>query len=159
MERVQSSNAVYDFKRALWFNSEWIKNLSDADFVTKVKDYLYLYGDEAWKEIIEGTEDTYWMRLAPYIKVRIQTLGQFRDYCTYFFTRPAAVDTAMVNREKMKVTDELVRGFLPDCIHMLQHLTEAQRTEETIKEELISFIKAKELKNGQVLRPLRAILT
>jgi hypothetical protein len=37
MERVQSSNAVYDFKRALWFNGEWLKNMSDEDFVEKLK--------------------------------------------------------------------------------------------------------------------------
>jgi glutamyl/glutaminyl-tRNA synthetase len=48
---------------------------------------------------------------------------------------------------------------LPDCIDLLEHLSDEQRTEDTIKEELISFIQAKELKNGQVLWPLRAILT
>jgi len=42
---------------------------------------------------------------------------------------------------------------------MLEHLTLEQWTEETLKEELVSFIKANELKNGQVLWPLRAILT
>ena len=159
MQRVQKSNAVYDFKRALWFNSEYIKRLDDASFVQKVKDYLYIYGDEAWKEVCETIDETYRLRLAPYIKVRIQTLGQFREHCMYFFDRPAAVDHEMVNREKMKITEEIVQWFLPDCIDLLEHLTEAQRTEETIKEELIGFIQAKELKNGQVLWPLRAILT
>lgn len=109
MERVQSSNAVYDFKRALRFNSSWIKNLCDEDFVTKVKDYLFIYGDEERKEICEQIEDAYWKKLAPYIKVRIQTLGQFREHCKYFFTRPSMIDPEMVNKEKMKITDELVR--------------------------------------------------
>lgn len=159
ISRVQKSNAVYEYKRALWFNSEWITNLDDAVFVEKVKNYLFLYGNESWKEIIEWTHDPYWMKLAPYIKIRIQTLGQFREHCQYFFVRPANIDRAMVNREKMKVTDDLVMWYLPDCIHLLTHLTDEQWTEETIKEEIVSFIKAKELKNGQVLRPLRAILT
>jgi glutamyl/glutaminyl-tRNA synthetase len=44
-------------------------------------------------------------------------------------------------------------------IHLLEHLDDEQRTEETIKDELLSFIKTKELKNGQVLWPIRAILT
>jgi len=159
MKRVQSSNAVYDFKRALWFNSEWITRMSDEDFVERVKEYLFIYGDESRKEIIEHTQDSYRMKLAPYIKVRIQTLGQFREHCTYFFARSATIDSDMVHREKMKVTPEVVQAFLPECIHMLEHLTDEQWTEETIKEELISFIKAKDLKNGQVLWPLRAILT
>jgi len=159
IERVQKSNAVYDFKRALRFNSEWIKRLDDAEFVKTVKDYLFLYGAESWKEIVENSDDAHWMTIAPYIKVRIQTLKQFADHCQYFFLRPASIDKDMVNKEKMKVTDELVQGFLPDCIDLLEHLSDEQRTEETIKEELVSFIKAKELKNGQVLWPLRAILT
>lgn len=158
MERVQSSNAVYDFKRALWFNGEWMKNLSDEDFVEKLKWYLYLYGNEEWKEIIESTEHDYWMSLAWYIKIRLQTFGQFRDHAQYFFTRPN-VDPVLVNREKMKVTDEIVRGYLPKLIHLLEHLDESQWTEETIKEELIAFTKWLGLKNGQTLWPIRAILT
>ena len=59
----------------------------------------------------------------------------------------------------MGVTKELVATMLPEIIELLTHLTDEQRTEETIKEELISYIAAKNLKNGQVLRPLRAILT
>lgn len=159
MERVQKANAVYDFRRALWFNTEYIKKLDDDTFVTKTKDYLYLYGDEEWKSIIENTDDAYRKKLAPYIKVRIQTLAQFRDFCTYFFLRPTQVDASLVNREKMKITTEIVKWFLPEVIHLLSNLTDEQRTEATIKEELISFIQAKALTNGQVLRPLRAILT
>lgn len=159
MQRVQKSNAVYDFKRALWFNSEYIKKLSDENFITKVKDHLYLYGDEQRKEVCENIDQKYRLKLAPYIKVRIQTLKQFADHCMYFFYRPAWVDPSLVNREKMKIDDDLVHSFLPDCLELLEHLSEEQRTEETLKDELIDFIQAKELKNGQVLRPLRAILT
>ena len=49
--------------------------------------------------------------------------------------------------------------MLPDVMDLLSHLSDEQWTQETLKDELISFIQAKELKNGQVLRPLRAILT
>ena len=87
MERVQKSNAIYDFKRALRYNSEYLKNMDDAEFVKVLKDYLFLYGDEHWKMLIESSDDDYWMSFAPYIKVRIQTLEQFKDHCDYFFER------------------------------------------------------------------------
>ena len=109
MKRVQTSNAVYDFKRALWFNSEYLKRLDDAAFVQKVKDYLYLYGDESWKEVCETIDEAYRLKLAPYIKMRIQTLKQFGDYCMYFFDRPSQVDREMVHREKMNITEDLVQ--------------------------------------------------
>lgn len=158
MKRVQSSNAVYDFKRALWFNAVWLKNLSDEEFVKRLKGYLYLYGTEEWKEIIEATEEDYRLVFAPYIKVRLQTFAQFRDHAQYFFTRPT-VDPVLVNREKMKVTEEVVRGYLPQLIHLLENLDGTRWTEETIKEELIAFTKWLGLKNGQTLWPIRAILT
>jgi glutamyl/glutaminyl-tRNA synthetase len=44
-------------------------------------------------------------------------------------------------------------------MHLLEHLTDEQRTLDTIKDELLAFVKANELKNGQVLRPIRCILT
>lgn len=158
MERVQKSNAVYDFKRALWYNSEYLKRMDDEKFVNAVKTYLFLYGDEHWKGIIEWSSDEYWMRFAPYIKARIQTLEQFKDHCDYFFERKS-VDPDMVNREKMKIDDGIVYGFLHECAHMLENLSDEQRTEETLKEQFVDFIAAKGLKNGQVLWPLRVILT
>lgn len=158
MERVHKANAVYDFKRALWFNGEWIKGLSDESFVQRTKDYLYLYGDEEWKEIVENTELEYRNKFAPYIKVRITTLAQFRDYCKYFFIRVPASDE-LVLREKMGVTKEVVSSMIPELVELLGHITDEQWTEETIKNELMSYIEVKGYKNGQVLRPLRAILT
>jgi glutamyl/glutaminyl-tRNA synthetase len=100
MERVQKANAVYDFKRALWVNSEYLKGMDDQQFVEKLIGYLYLYGDEHWKTIIESSDRDYWVQFAPYIKVRIQTFEQFKDHCDYFFLRKP-VDQALVNKEKM----------------------------------------------------------
>lgn len=158
MERVIKSNAVYDFHRALWYNSEYLKRMSDEEFVDKVQDYLRVYGDEKWQNILATSTKTYWLQFAPYIKVRIQTFGQFRAYCTYFF-EPKEASDKLVYREKMGVTRELVETMLPEVVALLADLREDQWTEELIKASLIAYIQEKGLKNGQVLRPLRAILT
>ena len=72
MERVQKSNAVYDFKRGLWFNAEHIKRLSDEEFTRRVQDFLQLYGGERRMEIIETSDTAYRHTFAEHIKVRIQ---------------------------------------------------------------------------------------
>ncbi len=133
--------------------------MSDADFVEKLKDYLFLTGGEEWKEIVENAEENYWLQFAPDIKVRLQTLEQFREHGMYFFLRPEYLDPELIHREKMKITPAMMQAYMPDLIHLLEHITDAQWNREYIKEELVSFIAAKELKNGQVLRPVRAILT
>lgn len=167
IERVQKSNGVYDFQRALWFNSEYIKAMSDDEFVSAVQAYLAEFGGEVRKEILEvgqsddkdaGGRNKYWLALAPYIKVRLQTLAQFKDYCSYFFVSPT-VEPELVYREKMAVTKELMQDVLPELIERLEHMADVDRNEEAIKELLIAYIGEKGLKNGQILWPLRAILT
>lgn len=158
LERVIKSNAVYDFDRALWYNSERTKRLSDKEFVEKVKNYLYLYGGEERKMIVESMDEAYRLKFAPYIKVRLQTFWQFRMYGKYLFER-VATPAELVYREKMGVTPELLQEALPEVIAVLERISVEQRNEETIKNDLITYIAAKGYKNGQVLRPLRAIIT
>ncbi|MDP2669556.1 MAG: hypothetical protein Q8O99_00655 [bacterium] len=140
------------------YNSEYLKKMSDEEFVTKLQTYLRKHGDAFRQTKTENIDTSYRLRFAPHIKVRLQTFGQFRVYCQYFFEHVPASDE-LVYREKMKASKEIVKAYMPALVQLLEELTEDQRTVETIKEELFSFITAKELKNGQVLRPLRAILT
>jgi glutamyl/glutaminyl-tRNA synthetase len=137
LERVIKSNAVYDFSRALWYNSQYISALPDEQFVDLLQEYLHTRGGTAWKEILEHADRAYWLTFAPYIKVRIQTFGQFREWCQYFFKAIPASD-ALVYREKMQATKEIVADYLPKVITMLDAL--APRTEESIKNALIAFI-------------------
>jgi nondiscriminating glutamyl-tRNA synthetase len=156
LERVIKSNAVYDFNRAMWYNSQYLSAMSDASFVEQLQAYLLQWWGEERKKIIVESDQSYRLTFAPYIKVRIQTFAQFRDFCQYFFTAQPA-DEALVCREKMQITKELVKSYLPAVIEVLVALE--TWTEDEIKNLLIAFIADKQLKNGQVLRPLRAILT
>lgn len=157
LDRITNSNAIYDFKRALWFNWEYIKNLSDEKFVEELLNYLQTYWDQEWQSILKITEKEYWLKLAPFIKIRLQTLGQFRDYAKYFFKRQYPENEILFN-EKMGVNKELVKIVLQDIIKIIENFNQ-DWTEENIKNSIVNYISSKWLKNGQVLRPLRAILT
>jgi hypothetical protein len=69
IQRVQSSNAVYDFPRALHFNAEHIKNLTAEQFVEQLKKYVDLLlnnkslrlDSEENKELLEKAK--YWENL------------------------------------------------------------------------------------------------
>jgi nondiscriminating glutamyl-tRNA synthetase len=159
LERVQSSNAMYDFKRALRFNSEYIKRLSDEAFVDRLQAYLRTYGGEIWRDILATTDRQVWLCCAPQIKVRLQTFGQFKDHCQYFFIPPAQVDDALVCREKMQVTPTLLHDHLSSLFTLLSSIAEQDWHEVTLQEQLLGYVREHGLKNGQILRPLRAILT
>ncbi|UFX82832.1 glutamate--tRNA ligase [Candidatus Absconditicoccus praedator] len=159
IERINSSNAVYDYHRALRFNSEYIRSMSDDEFVDRLICFLENYGDQERKEILQTNKDKdYWLKLAPYIKVRIQTLGQFRDFAKYFFKPQMPTDEIIYN-EKMKVDKKLVQDMLPKLLDLLYSIDEDNWTEGVLKEALINFVKQEGLKNGQVLWPIRSILT
>ena len=158
INEINDSNAIYDFQRALWFNGEYIRMLKDEVFVELIQDYLFKYGDPEWKEILNITEKDYWLKLTPYIKVRLQTFSQFKNYAKYFF-KPQYPSENILYKEKMKVSKQLVKEILPKVINLLKNIDEKEWTEENLKNKLVLFIKENNLKNWQVLWPIRAILT
>lgn len=131
---------MYDFNRALWYNSQYISALSDEEFVDLLQTYLLQWGGDDWKHIITTTDRAYRRSFAGYIKVRIQTFGQFRQWCHYFFhALPASQE--LVCREKMGVTKELLDTILPEVIAVLEALE--PWTEEAIKTALVTYIAEK----------------
>lgn len=98
------------------------------------------------------------MSFARHIKVRIQTLAQFRDFCLYFF-EPQAINYEIIYSEKMKCDKETIDMIVPKIIEVLESIADNDWHEEILKSKLVELVQANGLKNGQVLRPIRAILT
>ncbi len=159
IDRVTPSNPRYDFDRALRFNAEYMRKLSTEDFIDRLVSYLKQYGDDEWQKLIwEGAFENkeYNERWVWEVVVRLQTFGQFAEYNKYLF-RAQMPDDEIIFNPKMKVTQELMSKYLPELISMLEW--EENWNIDNLKWKLIEFIKSKELKNGQVLWPIRAILT
>lgn len=152
------SNAVYDFNRALWFNSQYLSKMEDTDFVSKTIAYLKEYGGKSWQAYLENIDLSYWMSFARHIKVRIQTLAQFRDFCLYFF-QEQPLNLPVIYSEKMKCDKQTVDMIVPKIIALLEGIALEDWNEELLKARLVELVQANGLKNGQVLWPIRAILT
>ncbi len=177
MDRVQSSNAVYDFPRAIHFNAEHIRNLTADQFVEQLKNYVdLLLNNESLKLDFQEDKELYekakyWDNLIKEwkldnldyvnkwfdeIKVRLQTLEQFVLYAEYLYKFVPVSDDILYNA-KMKVTKELVQEHLPKLIDLLENVE--TWNEENLKETLINYNKENWLKNGQTLRPIRSVLS
>jgi len=177
IDRVQSSNAVYDFPRAIHFNSEHIRNTISEQFVEQLKNYVDLLlndnslklNPEEDKKLYEKAK--YWDNLIKEwklddmdyvnewfkeVKVRLQTLEQFVLYADYLYQFVSVSDDILYNA-KMKVTKELVQENLSKLIDLLENIETWD--EETLKESLINYNKENWLKNGQTLWPIRSILS
>ncbi len=158
IDRIQVSNAIYDYGRALWFNSNFIKNMKDEDFVDSLQKYLAEFWDSEWQEILKNSSYSYWLSFSPYIKIRIQTLKQFADNAKYFFKQQTPSDEIIFN-PKMKVDVQIVKDIIPKIYELLESIDESEWTEEKIKQTLIEFAEKNNYKNWQVLWPIRSILT
>lgn len=158
LERVAKSNAIYDYTRALRMNWEYIRNLSDKKFVDNLIEYLKEFWDQEWKEILEYTDLKYFKKISPYIKVRIQTLAQFKDYAKYFFKQQFPSDEILLNK-KMKVDKGIVDKIVPEITFLLSAINHENRKIDNIKNLILAYIQEKWYKNWQVLWSIRAILT
>ena len=178
IDRVQSSNAVYDFQRSLHFNAEHIRKLTPEKFVEYVKyyvdkmlndDVLGIKWDEENKELVESLK--FWDNLIknwklddleyvekylPEVKIRLQTIKQFILYSKYLYEE-VPVKEEIVYNKKMKVTKEIVKEHLPKIIELLEKTEDW--SDENLKNLIVSYNKENLLKNWQTLWPIRAILS
>ena len=182
ISRVQSSNAVYDFQRAIHFNSEHIRKFNAKRFIKEVKFYVKemlallewnwkfdISQDSIEEELINSLK--FWNKLIdewklddlnyvekwlPEVQVRLQTLKQFVLYSKYLYEYQPVSDEILYNK-KMKVSPEIVSQHLPKIIEKLEALDDWDV--ENLKNLLINYNKENWLKNGQTLWPIRAMLS
>lgn len=77
-----------------------------------------------------------------------------------FFFELKPLDTEMIYNPKMKVTPEIAKKAVDKSIKVLENLSDDMfQTQQPIQERLLSLVGELELKNGQLLWPLRVALT
>ncbi len=145
IDRVHSGGARFDYEKAKWFNHEWIKRTDAATLLPAVSAQLAGHG-------IENAEPGKLTAVINLVKDRCSLLTDFAEQAGFFFTAPAAIDTASVkpkwNEAKKLFFAELVRNL------ELGSLWNAQELENNFKE----IAAANQLKPGEVLLPLRIML-
>jgi len=186
IDRVQSSNAVYDFQRSLHFNAEHIRKLTPEKFVEYVKYYvdrmlndkvLGIAEDESednqeiqenkelkeslqfWDKLIKEwklDDLDYVKKYLPEVQVRLQTIKQFILHSKYLYEEVPVTDEIVYNK-KMKVSEEIVKEHLPKIINLLEEVDNWD--EDTLKNLIVNYNKENWLKNWQTLWPIRAILS
>ena len=145
LDRVHSAGAKFDYDKAKWFNHEWIKHTDAASLKPAVQAVLEAKGiviaDEALLEKVIGL-----------VKDRCTLLPDFYEQSSFFFQRPAVIDTASVkpkwNEAKNLFFAEVIRNF------ELSANWEAHELETNFKE----IAAVNKVKPGEVLLPLRIML-
>jgi glutamyl-tRNA synthetase len=146
IERVHSGGAKFDYEKAKWFNHEWIKKSEVQSLKYEVRNRLEEKG-------IIVSDDFLLEKVIRLVKDRCTLLPDFIQQSSFFFKAPEAWDTDAVkpkwNEAKQLFFAELIRNF------ELAAVWDATTLESNFKE----IASVNKIKSGEVLLPLRIMLT
>jgi len=145
VERIIPSGAKFDFEKAKWFNQQYIKKLTDVQLIEAVKPFYNGHNPIP--------ADSQLIALAGMLKERMILLTDFWDQSLYFFEDPETLDAEPVRKKWNK---ELADKFR----HLALAFEEFDTyTEAALEASLHTFMDAHRLKAGEILLPLRIMLT
>ncbi len=145
MERVHKSGAKFDYEKAKWYNSEWIKKLPVTSYRLQVAGLLHANG-------IIVDDDKKLEAVLELIKDRCTLLTDFVQQSSFFFKAPETIDIAAIqpkwNEQKNLFFLELIRAY--ELMQSWDH--------EALENELKELAAANQLKPGELMLPLRIML-
>jgi glutamyl-tRNA synthetase len=144
IERMQKSGAIFDLTKMLWFNQEYLKRLSNEEFIRRLEEFAGAPVDP---------------RLAPILKERSQTLKEAADalQTEFGFLKGAVSPSAELLLKGAKADGAAVKRHLEKVIGLLEGIPDEAFTAEKAKEAVFPY--ATEAGRAGVLWPMRVALS
>lgn len=144
---LSKSPSIFDIVKLTWMNGEYIKAM---DF-----DKFYELAEPVLKASIK-TEGIDLKVVAGYVKTRIGTINEIADMVDFIDNLPE-YETDLYVHKKMKTTEENSLENLKKAVPMLEALEDW--TNDSLYNSMVELCKELEIKNGQMLWPIRTALS
>lgn len=144
VQGISKSPAVFDYRKLRWFNAEYIKKLS-LDELLGLLNPLF---DEAVPGVAFDRG-----HMAVLLQPRLEVLSEVADKLELFRTFPEDYDLSIFEHKKMKTNRALSKDILARILPKLDPLSDW--TVEKIHDLLVGAASEFEVKNGQVMWPVR----
>lgn len=150
LDRVQKSGAIFDMEKLDWLQGQWMRKVPLASFAETIRPLVAAVHPAA-------KEDAHFHEKAALAQERAVFYKDAPGLMDFFYQAPAAVTLELLVNEKQGVTAET----LPKIIDLLKETLSGVGTWTLpeVQGSLSAAIEAAGYKKGQVLWPLRAILT
>ncbi len=145
-ERLNKSPAIFDITKLTWMNGCYIRNLSETDFHKLALPY--------YKDLENKNMDLAF--LSKVLQPRIEVLNQITEQ-TDFLAKMPEYDVSLYENKKMKTNPEIAAKALQIVLPILENVTDW--TNENLFNTLKETAVANEMKNGQILYPVRIALS
>ncbi len=144
---MNKSPSVFDTKKLKWMNGEYIKRLPLEKFHEMAMPY--------YKDMISN-ENIDLMKISALVQTRVELLTEVPSHIDFIETLPE-YDIDLYVHKKMKTTPENSLESLEKALPVLENLNDWSL--DSLHNTIMELVKTLEIKNGQMLWPIRTALT
>jgi len=144
---LSKSPAIFNTEKLIWFNHEYI---SKMDFEA------YLEMATPWFDKVLAGKNIDYRMLATLMHTRTEIFSNVPDQVKFLAELPE-YDTEIYTHKKMKTNPEVALKALELARPVLAAIENF--TEEAVKEALMNLAAANEMKNGQIMWPVRIAIS
>ncbi len=144
LERVSKSGAVFNPKKLLWYNEQYLRAKPDESLVDQVREIAKTHG-------YTGYSDEYLKTVISLMKDRAQLVEEFVTQAPYFFERPKAYDEKTVRKAWKENSGKLVLAYKKALRDMDPGLWNGPELKEVLKK----ILEEKEVGFGKLAQPTR----
>ena len=150
-----TSPAVFDIEKLDYFNGYYIRHKNLDELVKLCMPYLK---DNIKKSTIENRQSKiYLKKVVALEQERLKKLSEIGELTKFFFVDKLEYPAELLIWKKMTLTQ--VKQNLEKIYELLEKIPEENWTNDSIEEDLKSYIEAKNERVGEYLWPLRVALT
>lgn len=144
---INKSPSIFDIDKLSWMNGEYIKAMSDEEFARECTPWLD-------KSSVKGKYD--YTKLCKILKTRVMHFDEVPALVDFLPELPD-YDIELYSHKKMKTDPEVALHSLTAAREALGALTDWSET--ALHDTLIGLAQEMQIKNGQMLWPVRIALT
>lgn len=144
---ISKSPAIFDNEKLKWMNAEYIRAMTEEEFIEAGKKYMAQAIDVDKFDL---------PLIARITQQRLETFVELPDKLRFLEQMPE-FSLELYHHKKMKVTPESALVYLKEAYTVLENLGEF--TESYIHDAMMALVEKMGIKNGQLLFPLRIAIT
>jgi glutamyl-tRNA synthetase len=148
IDAVGKSNAVFDMKKLLWVNAEYIKTATPIQLIEIIEHDVR----PGWRATLSTWSDDQLVSLVALYQERVATLVELCDKLTGLYIKPTAYEVGDAFELNAELADRM-----QELVSVVREITSLSK--ETVKAALKVYTKQQGIKLGAIGQPLRVALT
>lgn len=159
LERVNTAWALVDIEKLNWVNSNIIKNMNTNELYKKFTSYLEKY-DLELLNTINSFPLEYNKKILEELKTKIKKFDEYKENSHFLYNDSKIPSKELLLNEKMKIDNiDIVKKALVIALDILKFKKDDFESIDEVKNIFVEKIKEADMKNGQVLWPVRCALS